>query len=73
MPPVTSLSDYRARRDGFERVNVEATVFPLDAEHFELRLTDEEETYALKVERAWLEHLHAKLGKLLNAREESEP
>lgn len=61
---VVSLADFRARREGWERTDVEALVFPAD-EGFTLRLVDEAETYEVSANRAWMENLHAKLGRVL--------
>lgn len=61
---VVSLAEYRSRREGWEQADVEALVFPAD-ESFTLRLVDEAETYEVSANRAWMEALHAKLGRVL--------
>lgn len=64
---VVSLADFRARREGWEPMDrdLETTVFPLDANRFELRIDDGEDVASWHVNRAWMENLHAKLGRVL--------
>lgn len=62
---VVSLADARARREGWQKTKVETTAFQLPDGRYELRLADEEETYAVQGDRAWMEALHAKLGRVL--------
>lgn len=61
---VVSLADYRARREGWQQAEVEALVFPSE-DGFTLRCVDAGETYEVRANRAWLESLHAKLGRVL--------
>ena len=61
---VISLADVRARREGWEQADVEALLFSAD-ESFTLRFVDEAETYEVRANRAWMEALHAKLGRVL--------
>lgn len=61
---VVSLADFRARREGWEVVKVEPKVIPVRG-GYEVQFIDPDETYAVRGDRAWLDALHAKLGRVL--------
>lgn len=65
---VVSLADFRARREGWERAEVESKVLPPSQEEpdvYTLRFEDSDETYEVRANRAWLEDHHRRLTRVL--------
>lgn len=64
---VVSLAEARARREGWEPVDgdLETKVFQIAPDRYEVRIDDTCDEVSWHVNRAWLEALHAKLGRVL--------